>query len=791
MSETCELLLSGCGPEPLMRYLKALGILRLVSEQADRDATACWRNDQFVLRSELNDQDLVHFFLKEYKPTPIVVPWSGNDFFTVRQLTSHPKYKTTPTGSAIIEAFLESSSTRLAGYRAAIDDALAALERAGIKTKSDMAKAKPRYLSALRSGASDELVGWIDSAALTLETSTLFSALLGSGGGSDGNTHFSDNFMQNLWEMLPDFDEQRVAKKSNSEENTPAISAQLCRHALFGTSTDSLVVKRTSALYDSGAVGGPNATQGMNRESLSNPWNIILLLEGTLAFAGGFVRRNSAALSVAKDQGAAFPFQFRYSFTIGNNTVESERSGREIWLPIWSRQVTWDEASLLLREGRAEIAQRVPRYGVEMARAAASLGIDRGIHAFYRYIVVKGRVGGDNYNTAASLGRFDVTVRHNIGLFEQLDWWLLSFRRACSTKESPQRYKGALSEIDTTIFDYCRFGDRKHIQAVLVALGRAERELAVTGGQRGGKDICPTFRSLSSQWLKATHDGSSEYAIALALAGIHDAERKIEPLRANLEPVSLERNQWTWKPSHPHVAWSGADLAGNLASVLERRILDGARAGCEKLPLDFRRGVSLKTISLFIEGALDDRRIDELVWGLILIDHRQQYPSGLPRETIDHALPLPREYALLKLLFLPRPLVRQWDDEHKHWNWRLAQMRKTSDGKDTLEEGLAIRPEPRVLPLLRAGRVNDACRIAYQRLRASGLIPLPASTTSGVWRQADWESGPSVKPQRLAAALLLPVGDGVVNRLIHLVTRQDSEGETVSEPLMTEGASHS
>ena len=35
--------LTGCTPIPLAHYLKALGILRLVSEQVDTDATGWWK----------------------------------------------------------------------------------------------------------------------------------------------------------------------------------------------------------------------------------------------------------------------------------------------------------------------------------------------------------------------------------------------------------------------------------------------------------------------------------------------------------------------------------------------------------------------------------------------------------------------------------------------------------------------------------------------------------------------------------------------------------------------------
>ena len=73
--------LPGCTPEPLMNYLKALGVLRIVSEQADPTARGCWRNGVFELHSKLDRDGLIQFFLRDYEPTPVVVPWSGNDFF--------------------------------------------------------------------------------------------------------------------------------------------------------------------------------------------------------------------------------------------------------------------------------------------------------------------------------------------------------------------------------------------------------------------------------------------------------------------------------------------------------------------------------------------------------------------------------------------------------------------------------------------------------------------------------------------------------------------------------------
>ncbi|MFW6114447.1 MAG: type I-U CRISPR-associated protein Csx17, partial [bacterium] len=386
-------------------------------------------------------------------------------------------------------------------------------------------------------------------------------------------------------------------------------------------------------------------------------------------------------------------------------------------------------------------------------------------------------------------------------------WWLEQYGRKATGKQKsgyvlPERFRSALRRIESATYDYCRYGRQQDLQMVLVGLGRAEGELALTDGHHRGNEICQPLAGLSPEWLAAAHDRSAEFEIALALAGIHDqtpqTNRNIGPIRCNLEPVAVRYWQTSWimadkqkqrdEQSNRHVVWRSADLSANMAAVLERRILDGTRASSGNLPIDFKRGVSLDAIALFIAGGVDDRRIEDLLRGLMLIDHRQKYPEGLTPVAIGHASPLPREYALLKLLYLPRPLVRQCDGDYQRWKWRLARTTTGSDGKTTQEEGLAIRPEPRVLPLLRGGRVNEACRIAYQRLRASGLSPLPGPTSSGVCREADWEPDPSVKPERLAGALFLPVGDAVVNQLIQMVTRQADQSETESLNLAPKGA---
>jgi len=731
--------LAGCTPEPLMDYLKAVGILRLVAEQKDPGARARWHNGVFELRSALDERTIVQFLIEEYQPTPIVVPWSGSDFFNVNRSGDKGPFKKTPTAKKILEAFLATASRRLAMYRETISLALATLNACGIDNKTGMEdrKAKSEFISKFRSSALEEIVQWIDACSVISNEKASFSSLLGSGGGSDGNTHFSDNFMQNLWEVLPEFDEQRTFNKVSG--------GNILQSALFGELSCGLVRERTSSLYDAGAVGGPNAGQGFERASIGNPWGIILCLEGTMLLAGCVARHHVASGSTR----ASFPFQVRLTPTRTDTASEQESAGREIWMPMWSCWVSKAELAMLFSEGRASLDTKQVDRGVDFARAAASLGVDRGITSFQRYAIVRGRVGGENYNTSASLGRFEVRARPDVDLLFEIDPWIESFRRAASDDKAPPCFRSALRRIQSAIFEFCQHGGHSRFGAILCAFGQAERELARSEKFRGDK-IRP-IAGLSPDWIRAVFDASVEFELALALSGIRDREGKIGPLRANLEPVRSgadKRGKVYWTDQDRAAVWTSADLPTNLAAVLERRIMDGGRRGCVSLPLAFRRSASLNAIADFLSGQTDDAGIEELLWGLVLVDQGKDYPELDHWRSVD-VLPLPRAFALLKLLFLPFPL-------------------ETRSGPTT------IRPEPSLLPLLRAGRMDEACALAMRRLRASGLVPMTTPPGARAASNEEWQAG-GIDPRRLAAALLFPISMSDVKQLADLVLRPVAE----------------
>ena len=756
---TYELELTGCRPEPLMSYLKALGVFRLVAEQKDPKATACWRQDHFVLCTELNETALLDFFLNEYQPAPIATPWAGGSGFFKKD------------NRDALDAIAQSKTSRLALYREVINRARTILDDEGMAEKPE-GEAKERLLRRFRREMPDEFVRWMDAAIVLGREGQEYAPVLGTGG-NDGRLDFAQNFMQRL-----------VDKLKIDQGTPPPHAAELLKNSLLGIPTNGHS-KAAVGQFAPGRSGGPNATQGMEGDATDNPWDFVLMLEGALMIAGALVHR-SGVLSSDK---ASFPFTVR-SRPVGASSVQDSEvanSRGELWLPIWSRFVTLRELELLFSEGRAEFAGRPARDTVDFARAVAQLGVDRGIEQFVRFSFLQ-RSGKSYF--AVAMGRFPVPPRPRevIDLLQEIDLWLVAFRRAAGP-DQPARFRRALVTIESAIFDYCRYGRLEDLMAVFLALGRAERELAITASHLRNQRVCSPLGNLSARWIEATYDGSVEYDIALALSGIHDPgpreKERVPPIRANLEPVEWERQRWDWRElSGTGVVWNTADLSTNMAAVLERRILDGKRAACELLPLHSYRPVSLRAVAAFLEpGRCNETRIEELLWSLVLVDHLVRLPPALRqknRELSEELLPLPRQFALLKLLFLPAPLVAVPSQPNQPPRWRMARRS---------EPGVVIRPESRIIRLLLANRVDEACRIAYRRLRASGLVPLPTPMIGRSTRAGDWESPPEayIDGRRLAAALLIPISDNAVSEIVSMVVRAGEQRSVSVETVFTQG----
>ena len=791
-----------------MGYLKALGVLRLVSEQKDPDARGFWEGGVFKLTTALDRDGLVKFFRDEYKPTSLLAPWNGGSGFYVKLdldgfLDSGGKevaFKDRDVVSAI-NAIESSNAERLihcgnqiretkkalgtlaervdfavalaeplsqwpgattkASQKKVKDDATKILNtmmlfRSGEDTFSIGKAAKDEFVSDLRGKVlTDDGLFWLD-AALAMRTgqkkNRTESPTLGSGG-NIGNSDFSARFAQLLPKVMP----------LDNGKPSPSDSAAWLNAALFGLPAPHLGDYSVDQ-FDPGKAGGANGTQGMEADSILNPWDYLMMMEGSLALAGNTSRRLGAGRAAA-----SFPFVVR-STSAGHGSVGIDNTRGEAWLPLWSAPALFGEVALLLSEGRAEVGRVRAWSGLTFAQAVAGLGVDRGIQSFVRYEFQE-RLG-QSY-IATPVGRFDVprVATDGIELVRELNQWLDSFRYVCRTKKEgaekdpPPRFPTACRRIEAAIFDFCKFGGKERLASILAALGKAERELAVGDAKPENRRMRQPLSGLPAGWLVAANDGSPEFRLARSVAFLHTGTKGTGPVRQYLEPVEYNAKfrSWAWGERGGHVIWSGGDLARNLGEVVVRRLMDAEKKGEPIPPFGSSFPAALSDISAFLHCETDNEKLEELLWGLSLVDRGAEWEPP----TSSGPMELPRAYALMKLTLLPGRL---------RWEPALngdAVLRLTRPSADETPSGIAVKPEPAIAAKLRAGDVQGACEVAARRLRASGFSLIGGFLADGSRRDIGWASG-GTSPERLLAALLLPIPDTAVNQLADLVLRRPS-----------------
>jgi CRISPR-associated protein Csx17 len=713
---TEPIVLYGCAPDPLIHYLKALGVLRLVAEQLDSQTRGAWLGDAFMLETSKTKDEIIAFFLNDYCPTPIIAPWNGSSGF----------YPSDKKQSMMIETLCDVKSPRFNSYRQTVQ---AAQSVVGEREQQPKDEEKSEMLRASRRVFPEAALDWLDAAYVLGQDKPDYPPLLGSGG-NDGRLDFTVNFIARLLSALPEF----LIDEKRPQERIKQSTAQL-RAALFTDGATQLEKAAVGQFHPAGA-GGANAEQGVRGDSFVNPWDFILAIEGSLLLASATVRQLAAGARTK----SSFPFTVRNS-SVGYSTATiGEKIRAELWLPLWSRLSSYAEIAHIFREGRVQFSHRrkVVRTGFDFARAVAELGVDRGIESFQRYAFIE-RNG--QANIATPLGRFEVRERPRARLIHDIDQWLESFSRAASGDRVQPRFVRAQQRIEDTIFRLCESGSADHLRGVLISLGRAEAELA--GGEKFRHEMnLRPIAGLRLSWASECNDYSDEFNLASALASICSPDSS-SSIRENIDPVNITEMGVEWAAKSVRAVWGTGSLEDNLASVLHRRSIE-ARANSLTHPiLTSRRFAPLKTVNAFLNGETDDAKVEELLGGLILLDwHRAEQDFKQQTQTREVAPSLPRAYALLKLLFLP-------------------------DGKfqrDEESETITIKHEPAIVPLLKAGRVQDALQIAYQRLQASGLTPAT--------REFHYDNAEGT---RLAAALLIPIDEPSIYALAELVLRDKPE----------------
>ena len=789
-----EVLLKGCGPVPLAAYLKALGIFRLVAEQKDENVRGFWRDEAFVLDTALAEEELAHFFLDKYHPSPIISPWNGGSGFYYQEGKTNEKDPATgkkiKTGirdqrteaTRAVDLIANAKADQFQPLQTIIDQVRRMLKELGYQQAPTDAQ-KQNLVTRLRRSLPDEGLQWLD-AALALSTDNLDKPPLLGTGGNDGNLDFSSNYMHRLLELFDLSDGQAL---------TGAEGA--LRTALFGTSTASLR-KGAVGQFAPGAAGGPNAAVGFERDTLINPWDYVLMLEGALLFSASVSRQ----LRSANTSGLSYPFTVSSTNTDGTGSalIDEKRKSKgkvvgnsyEIWMPLWDHPASFKEIGSLLSEGRATVGRRPVRDGLDFSRAVASLGINRGVSAFQRYAFLQRR--GDSIS-ATPKGRVALQLRPKARLLNDLEVgdWLSRFRRYARRLdrqskgfEAPRRLQALALHLDEAMFAMTQDTTHRAVQRVLIAVGDIAAYLASIPKARDpseGNQKPPPPPRLSRDWFYAANDGTAEFRIGAALAGLGRAPQtggKVEdnqdkpgenaeemtsepvgemgdepadqsdqsmdegrnrktpppPFRAHLAP--LDETSWygryrKWSDKDRLAVWGAGSFERNLIAVLERRLLFASQHNLVGGPFDGRAPADLASVLAFFAGETDDPEIGALAQGLAWAEP----PNSIRTEPAEPR-PLPLAYALMKPFFAPVEALRELG---------------------ALREGAGLPIPPGLVPRLHAGDVGGAVTLACRRARGSGL-PVTFEPAAG--------HVASIDGSRLLAGLLIPIRAMDVKRVL-------------------------
>lgn len=703
--------LTGCTPTPLASYLKALGILRLVAQQADPEARGMWREDVFHLVTSLDQAELLTFFAERYAPTPIVTPWNGGSGF-------YPKDKA--ARSKGVDPLAASTHPRFALYRAVITSVFE--ETASLDEKPG-GEAKTSLQALLRSRWSGGALEWFDAAIVLGPESPAYPALLGTGG-NDGRLDFSSNFMQRLVEMF------------DLHDGTPLVGAGALRACLFAEPFRARS-KNVIGQFDPHGAGGANATSGFSADSTVNPWDFVLMLEGAVCFRVAAVRH----LDASGLPQAAAPFAFRGQATGFASAARSEESSRgEQWMPLWSRPATLAELTGMLREGRAQVGRERARGARDAARAISTHAVSRGIDAFERYGYLE-RQGQSNL--AVPLGRWTVRDEASAQRLNELDTWLDALRRASKDPQrDPQSLRRQVRRLEDSVMAlYRRGGNAGDWQRLLRLIGQTELALARRPRHTASHGYLRPLHGLSPQWVELA-GGSPEVRLAAALASLRDvaaapgARRAYTGIRDHVLPLTSAGRRFATQgerlASGPDQVWQGRDLVRDLVHLVSRRLLRARSNSSANLGFDERsQAARIEDVQAFVRGSVDDAAISEMAVGLMAVDWSRTRRDGaaVAEFDVDPAL------SILHLGL------------HLHSALEV----------DPIEMRDVVR-------LLNTGAVERGFGTLIRRARARGVRPLMRHVVAHPERA-----------RRLAASLAFPLHRQTVNHLRRISTHHQSK----------------
>ena len=700
----------GCNPSPLSSYLKALGIFRIIYEQLDPEALAWWEDDIFYISSQNSKDNIINFFLFNYTPTPIIAPWNGGSGFYLKD-TSKKKG---------LELLSKAEADRFIPYRNVINKAKKILLELKIdKAPSDKnKKAKEDIIILLRNILEDNEVNWLDVVATITQEDIKYPPLVGTGG-NDGRLEFTNNFMQRIVSL---FDTLTGKPKKNTDI--------LLKSSLFNIPIASLP-KVVIGQFSPFLAGGPNGTIGFTSKDITscNPWDYILMLEGAITFSSAVTKR------IGSGGIGRMSSPFTVSFSVAGfgsaSYFEVDKFRAEQWMPIWEKPTKFKELYTLFSEGRANVGRKNAQYGVDFARAVATLGVDRGISSFIRYGYLERN--GRAY-LAIPFGRFTVERKIEVALLDDLDIWIDRLRKTVRDKKIPNRFKRELKRIEDTILEICRGSTTSKWQELIISLGEAEYLFSKSKKISKDKNLLP-ISNLSPKWLKQVNDGSIEFRLASALASIRD--ERVGSLRRHMIPIKEDkRRAWfDFDKGLPNVVWHKGALIDSMINVLKIRMHLVKKENLEYLPINGKIKVSIEDINCFIDKNVDDEKIERLLWGLNGINWDKAYEEDYESDELTEIFP---PYGMIKLV-------------HYHDKLPINEKKKLY---------VNVPVDPSIILKAKAGDFNTAIKRAYKRLIGVNLYPKfqEGCVSADISR-------------RIAASILFPISKEDIKRLIKLILK--------------------
>lgn len=377
-----------------------------------------------------------------------------------------------------------------------------------------------------------------------------------------------------------------------------------------------------------------------------------------------------------------------------------------------------------------EFGGRQATTGLDVARAVASLGVDRGVIGFVRHVFVE-RNGLATF--AVPIGVQAVEAVDFLAVLAQLDRWAAPLRRAIS---APASLSEGLRELDNAQFAAATDNSVAARQRVLVAAARIDRLAQRSAGLR---ELGRKTRLSARDWIPALDDGSAELALAVSLASLRGQSKDRRSWLADLVAGDGPRAGRLAAIDHRPVVQTIAELATALAVSLPTPVRSSEAVSIDSGPQDGAQAVPVGQAVLcrFATGAVDERRLRTLLGALCLLDWSGYWnPANVGQP--DEPGFIPPAVAVLGPLFARRP-------------WTNAYLGHRAVASPTWPRRIA------------AGQIEQVCEEALRLYRIAGLEPLLANA-SGIAKRED---GP-----RILAAVTIPLTDRAVAGLLDRTVRR-------------------